>query len=51
LGRLPKSFGKTELERATPSLSKYPKARVMALARWSRGKQIRKVSAGKYRKT
>lgn len=51
LGKLPDSFTPEDVAKRTPKLAKYPKARVMALARWSRGKQIKKVGEGKYRKT
>jgi hypothetical protein len=48
LKRLPKTFTSAQLEKATPALAKNPKARVMALARWSRAKAIKKVGDGKY---
>ena len=50
LGKLPKTFTSADVAKRTPKLSKYPKARVMALARWSRQKKIEKVGDGKYQK-
>lgn len=51
LARLPKRFSKADLEKATPKLKNYPQARVIAVARWSRSNQIRKVGEGQYQKT
>jgi len=50
LTKLPKTFTMADVAKRTPNLSKHPKSRVIALARWSRGKQIKKVGDGKYRK-
>ncbi|MBM4268827.1 MAG: hypothetical protein FJ144_19800 [Deltaproteobacteria bacterium] len=50
LKRLPKTFTGADLEKATPVLAKRPKARVMALARWSRAKAIKKVGDRTYAK-
>lgn len=51
LARLPKRFSKADLDKATPKLKNYPQARVIAVARWSRSNQIRKVGEGQYQKT
>ena len=48
--KLPKKFGKADLERATPKLKAHPQARVIAVARWSRAKQIKKLGDGLYQK-
>jgi hypothetical protein len=50
LQKLPKKFTKADLERATPKLKAHPQARVIAVARWSRAQQIRKVGDGVYQK-
>jgi hypothetical protein len=50
LKRLPKRFSKQELERATPKLKAHPQARVIAVARWSRSGEIKKVGEGQYQK-
>jgi hypothetical protein len=50
LKRLPKKFSKDELARATPKLKAHPQARVIAVARWSRSGQIKKVADGQYQK-
>lgn len=50
LKRLPKTFTSADLEKATPVLAKRPKSRVMALARWSRAKVIKKVGERTYAK-
>ncbi len=49
--RLPKSFTMADIEKRTPTLAKFPKSRVVAVARWSRAKQIKKVGDRKYQKT
>jgi hypothetical protein len=48
--KLPKKFSKADLERATPKLKDHPQARVIAVARWSRAQQIKKVGDGMYQK-
>ena len=50
LKRLPKKFSKDDLQRATPKLKAHPQARVIAVARWSRSGQIKKVGEGQYQK-
>lgn len=50
LKKLPKKFSKADLERATPKLKEHPQARVIAVARWSRAQQIKKVADGLYQK-
>jgi hypothetical protein len=50
LNKLPKKFSKADLERATPKLKAHPQARVIAVARWSRAGQIKKVGDGLYQK-
>lgn len=50
LKRLPKRFSKQDLERATPKLKAHPQARVIAVARWSRSGEIKKVGEGQYQK-
>jgi hypothetical protein len=50
LKKLPRTFTSADLEKSTPALKARPKARVMALARWSKGKAIVKIESGKYRK-
>jgi hypothetical protein len=47
---LPDRFSAAVLESATPTLADNPRARIVAVARWSRAKQIRKVGAGLYEK-
>lgn len=46
LAKLPKNFTMADVAKRTPKLSKHPKSRVIALARWSRFKQIKKVGDG-----
>jgi hypothetical protein len=48
LAKLPKSFTKEDLEKATPSLKAHAQARNVALARWSRAGSIKKNGPGKY---
>lgn len=48
LAKLPKSFTKEDLEKATPSLKAHAQARNVALARWSRSGSIKKAGPGKY---
>ena len=50
LERVPKTFTMEDVAKRTPKLAKYPKARIMAVARWSRGKDIKKLPDGRYRK-
>jgi hypothetical protein len=50
LKRLPKRFSKQDLERATPKLKAHPQARVIAVARWSRSGEIKKIGEGQYQK-
>ena len=50
LKKLPKTFTSEQLAKATPKLASNPKARVMALARWSRAKAIKKIADKKYAK-
>jgi hypothetical protein len=50
LGRLPARFSMDELVKATPGLGQNPRARFIALARWTRGKQIKKVGTGSYQR-
>jgi hypothetical protein len=48
LAKLPKSFTKEDLEKATPGLKAHAQARNVALARWSRAGSIKKNGPGKY---
>ncbi len=48
LAKLPKSFTKEDLEKATPTLRAHAQARNVALARWSRAGSIKKNGPGKY---
>jgi hypothetical protein len=50
LKRVPKTFTMDDIAKRTPKLAKFPRARIMAVARWSRGKEIKKLADGKYRK-
>ena len=50
LKRLPTTFTSADLEKSTPKLKARPRARIMALARWSKAGAIKKVESGKYRK-
>ena len=50
LKRLPATFTSGDLEKSTPKLKSRPRARIMALARWSKAGAIKKVESGKYRK-
>jgi hypothetical protein len=51
LGKLSSQFSMEDLVKATPQLNAHPQARFIALARWTRGKQIKKTGPGKYRKS
>jgi hypothetical protein len=48
LAKLPKSFTKEDLEKATPTLKAHAQVRNVALARWSRAGSIKKSAPGKY---
>lgn len=50
LKRLPATFTSADLEKSTPKLKSRPRARIMALARWSKAGAIKKVESGTYRK-
>jgi len=43
-------FSMTDVETVTPALAENPRARIIAIARWSRAKKIEKVGAGLYEK-
>ncbi len=48
---LPSRFSSADIEAATPELAQNPRARIVAVARWSRAKLMKKVAAGQYEKT
>jgi hypothetical protein len=50
LAKLPAQFSMDQLVKTTPQLSRKPQARYIALARWTRRKQIKKVQQGVYRR-
>jgi hypothetical protein len=47
---LPDRFSMADIESATPALTDNPRARIAAVARWSKVKQVRKVGKGVYEK-
>ena len=47
---LPDRFSMADIETATPALGENPRARIIAIARWSRAKKIEKVGEGLYEK-
>jgi hypothetical protein len=47
---LPSRFSSADIEAATPELAQNPRARIVAVARWSRAKQLKKIAAGQYEK-
>lgn len=48
LAGLPNEFTLAEIQKRIPALSRNPRAAVMAVARWSRGKAITKIGDGRY---
>lgn len=47
---LPSRFGMAEIAAATPELDPNPRARIVAVARWTRAKQLKKTGSGQYEK-
>jgi hypothetical protein len=50
LSQLPKRFGPADVAKLTPELSVNNQARVIALARWVRSNEIRKLAPGQYQR-
>jgi hypothetical protein len=50
LKELPGRFSMADIATATPALDPNPRARIVAIARWTRAKQVKKVATGQYEK-